>query len=256
MKKYTMRIAEKKINKLKTSYMKKVAVLLLCLFVAADIFAQQINDPNAEVREAKNYHGINLSNAFDVYLSQSDNEAVAVSASSLKDRDMIKVEVKDGILFISLEKSFKWNSGNKKFKAYISFKQIDKLTSSGACDVYVSGTLKADNLTIKQSGASDFKGKLDVKNLTVDISGASDITVSGVAAQLNVEASGASDFKGFDLVTDFCSVKASGASGIRITVNKELSAQASGASDIIYKGDGLIRDLKSSGASSVSRSRS
>ncbi len=77
-----------------------------------------------------------------------------------------------------------------------------------------------------------------------------------MAGKLNVEASGASDFKGFDLVTDYCDVRASGASGIRITVNKELSAHASGASDIKYKGDGLIRDLKTGGASSVSRSRS
>ncbi len=236
--------------------MKKISVLLMSLFFAGGIFAQQVNDPNAEVREAKNYNGINVSSAFDVYLSQSDNEAVAVSAASAKDREMIKVEVKDGILHIGLDKGWKWNSGNKKLKAYISFKQISKLTVSGACDVFISGTLKADKLTINQSGASDLKGKLDIKELTVDISGASDITVSGVAAKLNVEASGASDFKGFDLITDYCDVRASGASGIRITVNKELSAHASGASDIKYKGDGLIRDLKTGGASSVSRSRS
>ena len=236
--------------------MKKISVILLGLLFSAAIFAQQVNDPNAEVRVAKNYHGINVSNAFDIYLSQSNDEAVAVSASDVKDRQMIKVEVKEGILYIGLEKGWKWNSGNKKLKAYISFKQIDKLTVSGACDVFISGILKADKLSINQSGASDLKGKLDVKELTVDISGASDITVSGIAGKLNVEASGASDFKGFDLVTDYCDVRASGASGIRITVNKELSAHASGASDIKYKGEGLIRDLKTGGASSVSRSRS
>ena len=236
--------------------MKKIVVTLLGLIFSAAIFSQQVNDPNAEVREAKNYHGIAVSSAFDVYLSQSNDEAVAVSAASKSDRDMIKVEVKDGILHIGLDKGWKWNSGNKKLKAYISFKQIDKLTVSGACDVFISGTLKADELTINQSGASDLKGKLDVKKLTVGISGASDILVSGVATQLNVEASGASDFKGFDLVTDYCDVRASGASGIRITVNKELSAHASGASDIKYKGEGLIRDLKTGGSSSVSRSRS
>lgn len=236
--------------------MKKIVVMLLGLLFSATIFSQQVNDPNAEVREAKYYHGIAVSSAFDVYLSQSNAEAVAVSATSKTDRDMIKVEVKDGILHIGLDKGWKWNSGNKKLKAYISFKQIDKLTVSGACDVFISGTLKADDLSINLSGASDLKGKLDVKKLTVDMSGASDILVSGMATQLNVEASGASDFKGFDLVTDYCDVRASGASGIRITVNKELSAHASGASDIKYKGEGLIRDLKTGGASSVSRTRS
>ncbi len=80
--------------------------------------------------------------------------------------------------------------------------------------------------------------------------------ITGTATNLDVDASGASSFKGFDLSTDYCNVKASGASGIKITVNKELSATASGASDIDYKGTGVIRDIKTSGASSISRAGS
>lgn len=218
------------------------------------MYAQQVNDPNAEVREAKNFHSINLSSAFDVYLSQSNEEAVAVSASETKYREHIKVEVKDGILYVGYDsKGMRWGSGNKKLKAYISFKQIDKLSISGACDVFINGTLKADDLAINQSGASDLKGKIDVKKLSVDLSGASDITMSGNATQLDVEANGASDFKGFDLVTDVCDVRASGASDIKITVNVSLSAHASGASDVRYKGNGVITDIKSSGSSSISK---
>jgi Putative auto-transporter adhesin, head GIN domain len=189
-----------------------------------------------------------------VYLSQSSEEAVAVSAAETKHRDRIKVEVKDGILHISYDsKGMSWSTGNKKLKAYISFQQIDELDISGACDVFITGTLKASELTIKQSGASDLKGKLDVNKLTVDLSGASDMLVSGTATQLSVEASGASDFKGYELITETCDARASGASDVKITVNKELSAQASGASDVRYKGNGVIRDIKSSGSSSVSK---
>ena len=234
--------------------MKRVTTLMMALFAGAVLYAQQVNDPNAEVREAKNFHGINLSSAFDVYLSQSNEEAVAVSVSEAKYRERINVEVKDGILYIGFEsKGMSWGSGNKKLKAYISFKQIDKLSISGACDVFINGTLKADNLAINQSGASDLKGKIDVKKLSVDLSGASDMTMSGNATQLDVEASGASNFKGYDLVTDVCDVRASGASDIKITVNKELSAHASGASDVRYKGSGVITDIKSSGSSSISK---
>jgi hypothetical protein len=215
--------------------------------------AQQVYDPNAVVREARDFHGIILSGAFDVYLTQGNSEAVAVSASEEKYRDRITAEVKAGILHIGYDsKGLNWG-GNKKLKAYISFKNINRLKVSGACDVYISGTLKADHLDIHQSGASDLKGKLEVNKLTVDLSGASDMTVSGTAPQLSVEASGASNFKGYDLVTDVCNARVSGASDIKITVNKELSANASGASDIRYRGSGLIREIKSSGASSVSK---
>ncbi len=234
--------------------MKKLSVLLIGLLIGAGVYAQQVNDPNAEVRQAKDYHGISVSSAFDVYITQGNEEAVAVSAAEIKQRDRIKVEVKAGILYIGYDSDVKsWSSGNKKLKAYISFKQIDMLKVSGACDVFISGTLKADVLSINQSGASDIKGKLDVNKLTVDLSGASDMMVTGTATQLSVEASGASDFKGYDLATDVCNAKASGASDIKITVNKQLSAQASGASDVRYKGNGEIKEVKSSGSSSVSK---
>jgi type 1 fimbria pilin len=167
------------------------------------------------------------------------------------------VEVKDGILHVKYDNEGRWSTGNKKLKAYISIKQIDKLTVSGACDVFLSGILKADDLTINLSGATDLKGKIDAKKLSIDLDGASDMNITGgTVTQLTIEASGASSFKGFDLVTDYCDAKVSGASDIRITVNKELSAHASGASNVQYKGEGLIRDIRTSGASSVSRSKS
>ena len=218
------------------------------------LFAQEINDPNAIKVDVKGFNAINVSNAFDVYLTQGNDEAVAVSASERKFRDRIKVGVKDGVLHIRYEDGFRFNSGKMKLKAYISFKNINKLVVSGACDVFVLETLKADKLDINLSGASDLKGKLDVKELSVNISGASDMKVSGNASNLDVEASGASDFKGFDFTTNECTAKASGASSVQITVKEKLNAHASGASDIHYKGEARTGDMKSSGASSISKS--
>jgi hypothetical protein len=230
-------------------------LFLCCLAITAN--AQLVNDPNAEVRQAKNFHGINVSSAFDVYLDQSAEEAVAVSASEPKYRERIKVEVKDGILYIRYDSDGKWGSGKKSLKVYISFKQINQLDISGSCDVYLSGVLKADELKVALSGASDFKGQLDVKKLKIDLSGASDMTVTGGrASDLDIEASGASEFKGLDLSTDYCNARAQGASDIKITVNKELSAHASGASDVQYRGEGTVKDIKTSGASNVNKMRS
>ena len=164
------------------------------------------------------YHAIEVSSAFDVYLTQSNEESVAVSASEVKYRDKIRVEVKGGVLIIRYDNQGKWNTGNKKLKAYISFKDINKLEVSGACDVYIVETWKADNVKIELSGASNLKGKIDGQKLMVDLSGASDMTLSGTMGQLNIEASGASGFKGYDMVVDYCDAKASGASDIKITV--------------------------------------
>ncbi len=239
--------------------MKKLFIMMMGTFATVSLFAQKINDPNAEVREAKNFHAINISSAFNVFLDQSEEEGVAVSAAETKFRDQIIVEVKNGVLYIKYNnKGLSLGKSNKELKVYISFKSIDKLNVSGSCNVYITGTLKADDLRISLSGASDIrKAVIDAKKLTVDLSGASDLTITGGSAtQLNIDASGASKFQGFDLTVDICNVTASGASDIKITVNKELSAHASGASDIHYKGSGVITDIKTSGSSKISKSDS
>lgn len=233
--------------------MKKLSLLAAFLLAVFAMSAQKFNDPNAEIRAVKSFHGINVSSSFDVYLSQGNDEAVAVSAASASDRAKINVEVKDGILVIGLDKSIKWNTGNKKLKAYISFNRLDKITVSGACDVIITGVLKSERLSVNQSGACDLKGALDVEKMDVILSGASDMNVSGNVSRMKIELSGASDFKGYDLKTDICDVDASGASDVKVTVNKELNAKASGASDVKFKGEGEVKTKKTSGAASVSK---
>jgi len=238
--------------------MKRIFLSLGLLLFAAAVFAQQkINDANAEPREAKNFTSISVSNAFDVYLSQGTEEAVAVSASEQKYKEKIKVEVKDGVLKISFNdegKFWKRITGNMKLKAYISFKNVHAITASGASDIHMQGKLTADDLSINLSGASDWKvGEVNANKLTIDLSGASDMTVTGSAKDLKIDASGASGFKSWDFAADNCRVEASGASSINFTVNKELNAHATGASSIHYKGEGVIKEIKTSGASSISK---
>ena len=237
--------------------MKKIQVMLMGMLVSTVLFAQTINDTNAEPRNLSGFHAIKISNAFTVYISQGNEDAVAISASKAEYREKIITKVENGVLIIRFDDDKKfwkgWNGDKTKLKAYISVKKIDRLDVSGACDVFFEEGISSEDLTVRLSGASDLKGKIDAKKLSFDISGASDATISGNAAELSIEASGASDFKGFDMTTNYCTAEASGASSVNITVNKELNAKASGASSVRFKGEGLIRDVKTSGASNVTR---
>jgi hypothetical protein len=237
--------------------MKKVLLLISVVIISVGVYAQkQFDDPNAQVRDVKGFHAIKISDAIDLYLSQSNEEVVVVSASETKYRDQIKTVVEDGVLYISSDhEGWTWwkNSGKRKMKAYVSFISLDKLIASGACDVRVTGTIASSILEINISGASDFKGDVNVNRLIIDQSGASDAVISGKAYEVKAETSGASDLKAYNLVAENCTARASGASDIRISVNLELNAHATGASGIYYKGDAVIKDMHSSGASSISR---
>jgi len=233
------------------------------IFLAANIFFQTIvlnaqkiviNDPNADVRAVGNFSAINISGGINLYLSQGDEDGVAVSASEINYRQHIKTSVENGVLKIWFQADgWKYRSGNKKMMAYVSFKSIMALTASGASDIYVNAMIKGDALTLKLSGASDFKGTIETNKLIVEQSGASDATVAGKASVLDIKASGASNFKGYNLETENCTAKASGASDIRITVTKELYANASGASSIFYKGSGVPKEVRANGASNIAK---
>jgi hypothetical protein len=231
---------------------KVLAFFIGCLLVSG-VYAQEtvIEDANAELRPVKGYHGIRVSSAIDLYLSQGQEEKVVVSASTLKIRDRIKTEVIDGILIIRLEGN-SWHLHNSKMKAYVSFTSLDQINGSGASNIYVDGVITGDKLSLDLSGASGFKGAIKVNSLDVDQTGASDSHLTGqVAGAATIRLSGASDVKGYDLAVEDCSVHASGASDVQITVNKQLDATCSGASGVYYKGAGVLRESHSSGASNV-----
>ena len=236
--------------------MKKILSLLTVSFIVASGFAQKtIHDANVEVRQATGYHAIEVSGGIDLYLSSGD-EAVAVSARDEEARNRIKTEVKDGVLKIW----FDWKDalifslkGNKNLKAYVSYKTLDKLIGSGGSDIHVEGVITSGDLKLHISGGSDFDGKVAIgSNLAISASGGSDVNISGSAKEVTIDASGGSDFDGYDLATDNCDIQASGGSDINITVNRELSAEASGASDVSWKGSATIKKAKASGAGSVS----
>lgn len=243
--------------------MKKIILSFVVLVAVFTLVSAQdvtvINDKNAQARTVGSFHGIKVSNAFDVIIQQGSSDGVVVSASEEKFRSRIKTEVVNGILRISYDnenKVWKWSNENRKLKAYVSVKNLDLIDASGACDVKIDAVLKGRKLKVDLSGASSLKGELDYTDLVVDQSGASDANIKGRVTNLTIDVSGASDFKGFDLVTENCKAEASGASDIRITVNKDLRANASGASDIEYKGSAMISDFKTSGASSLKKRNS
>lgn len=237
--------------------MKSLIIGCLCFFLMGHIAAQQdkniVFDANAQVRKLSGFTAIEISGAIDLYLAKGNEDAVAVSASSDDIANHIRTELKDNVLKIYFEnRGWNWKSWtNTKMKAYVTVANLKRLEVSGACNVRTTGVLKGNDLMMEMSGASDFLGEVSLQNLKMELSGACAVKMSGVAEKATISLSGASSMKSYDLKVDYCKLDASGASDIRITVNKELNARASGGSSINYKGEGLIRDISSGGASSV-----
>lgn len=234
--------------------MKKIILFLAAAFFLTAAIAQKIiHDSNAEVRNISGFHAIEISGGIDLYISNGD-DAVAVSAKDVDVRNRIKTEVKEGVLkiYYDWKKGMNFSLGNKSLKAYVSIKNPDQLSASGGSDIIAEGIFTSSALKLELSGGSDFNGKVDVNNLHIHQSGGSDVHINGSANNITINASGGSDFNGYDLKTNVCFISASGGSDVDITVNKELTAEASGASDVFWKGNAAVKKAKASGAGSIS----
>jgi len=227
--------------------------ILTLAFFGAMAQNKTINDPNAVKRSVSGFHAISVGSGVDLYLSQGD-EAVVVSANKTEDRDRIITEVVNGELRISYDwHNWGISSGDKKMKAYVSVKTLDKLHAGGGSDLFIEGVLRADKLDMVLSGGSDGHGELDAGQLHIEVSGGSDSHFKGKATDLVITASGGSDFLGKEFSADHVTASASGGSDVYVTVNKELDAHASGGSDVYYSGSGTVREIQASGGSSVKK---
>ena len=234
--------------------------LFICLLtiISVTAFAQDntVNDSNAEKRTlASGFTSITVSDGVDIYLTQGNEEAIAVSASDPKYMEHFKTEVENGNLKIYYDsKGLKWmGSDKRKLKAYVSFKTLQKLNASSGASVNMKSTLTSDKLECSFSSGATFTGKVAVEQLSLSQSSGSSVDITGKTGRLQVEANSGAIFKGYDLETDFCNAKATSGGGVRINVNKELNAKANSGGGIHYKGNGVITDLSVSSGGVVKK---
>lgn len=238
--------------------MKKLLLLLLWMLNTIPLlFAQKtINDLNAEKRNVNAFHGIEVSTGISLILTEGISEEVAVSASTTDFRDKIVTKVENGILKIYYENkaaSINTKKVNKDLKAYVSYKNIDKLEVTSGAQVEIEGILKAASLKILANTGAQIKGEIKTEDLKIDQHTGSKITLNGETIRLDVAGETGSKFQGIDLKTSNCNVKVSTGAISTVSAEKQLYIKASTGGNVKYKGETPVREIKKNTGGTVTR---
>ncbi len=238
--------------------MKQLLFLLVAFAGTLSVAAQTkiINDANAEVRNVGSFHGIRVSTGIELQLTQSAEEGVAVSAVSDEHRNNIRTEVENGILKIYYDQNKFWkgfNANGKKLKAYVSFKNIDKLEASSGGTVIINNAINVSSLNLDASSGGSVRGAINAITLNADASSGAHLYVSGKVQNMTIDASSGAHFNGYDLVTETCNAEASSGAKVQVTINKELDANASSGGGIQYKGSAVITNISTGSGGSVKK---
>lgn len=228
--------------------MKKILFVFLAYFMSSAVWAQElrIEDANAEKREVKPFRSIRVSDGIDLYLTQSNSQVVAISASRDEYKNRLKTEVEDGVLkiYYDHESISDWSGSNKKLKVYISFVTLDKLTAVAGSDVKVDGVIKENVLSLFLNSGASFNGKVEAGKLIVEIESGAKIELTGSASAFNVNANTGAYVNAFTFIANKADVRSSTGAKIEVNVKDELKLYSSSGGRIYYKGDAVIKDIE------------
>lgn len=128
-----------------------------------------------------------------------------------------------------------------------------EIDASGAA-VMRNSQLEAKRVDLELSGAAVIKeSQWNIRNqFLTSVSGAAQLSLFGRAGSLACSVAGAGKVRLADYPVRKCAIDASGAGSAYIHVTDEITeAEASGASNIYYRGGAVVRSIRTSGASHV-----
>ena len=241
--------------------MKKLFSFLLLSLVTTAVLAQQkvVYDAHAEQRTVAPFHAIKVSHGIELLIKQGSDESLAISADNNEQRDAVKTEVVNGELRIYIEQRMEkwWQQVRKKgvrVKAYVSFKNLDRIDGSSGSKTTIDGSLSGNDLSIDLSSGALLNGDITVTTLDVDQSSGAKSTMGGRVQNLEVSASSGAHFYGYNLAAEKVKANASSGGKMELSVGKEMSASASSGGAINYKGEGSVSNVNTSSGGKVRRS--
>lgn len=250
---YQIPMKTRNFNELKTKTI-LFAFLVLGLFFTScdddDLYLVPSNKITTIEVPASGFNQLNVSDMFKVYVTFSEDEESVLVESNENVHPSIDIKTQGDQLQIGLYKNTKF-SGTPVLNVYIKTKSIDRIMAMGASYIEYQNPLESNSFEINLEGACIFKGHLEVDEMDAIITGASTLDLTGNSKELNIRAEGASLMTGFNFETENLNASVYGASNITLTVNQKLNVTASGASNVLYKGNGTIEYQKLSDVSKI-----
>lgn len=137
------------------------------------------------------FDAVRLNGSFDVVFTQGPQKVVLSADENLI--DVFKVEVRDGSLYLGVERGTGFSTRNKVVFT-VSSPELNAVKVNGSGDFKVRKVLDSDALSLSINGSGDIEAdKIECKNLSCNINGSGDIEVdalSAVSADVKINGSG------------------------------------------------------------------
>ncbi|MBC5841319.1 DUF2807 domain-containing protein [Flavobacterium sp. F-380] len=221
------------------SLLTKFVIALLCsvLFASCNhtINLKSITGSGTVEKENRTvtnpFKSIEVSNAIDLVLEQSDKTEITVEADDNL-ISSIRTRIENGVLVIDCDYNSFLDIESKK--VIVKMPLIEELKASSSSSISGTNTLKGEEIVIRASSAANIKLDLEYDRVNAKASSASTIVMYGLALDLNANSSSGSEIEADDLLSNEVIAAASSGASIKTHPIVRLKAKASSGGSIEY----------------------
>ncbi len=233
---------------------KRLALLLIPLlsfYSCIDVLNNAVSGNGNVItsqREIQSFRAIQASAGLNVYVTfgKAEKEVRIVADENL--HQYIRTEVHGGLLKITSERSIRDAEARD---VYVHAGEIKEIKVSGAARLTGKNLLKTDRLQVDVSSAGDLDMEIDAGSVVADVSSSGKAVLRGQTENLDADVSSAGRLEASELEARICDAEASSAGDLNIFVTGELTAEASSAGSIRYKGEPVRLHTETSSAGSI-----
>ncbi|RRB06714.1 head GIN domain-containing protein [Larkinella rosea] len=247
--------------------MKRFVILLAALTAVLPFLTSCNREDIGPIQEGEKaflltgFDRLEMGSGFDITVEAGPGFKIMAKGDQ-RNLDELDVAVRNGTLTASYRthKNRKYTTGFT-----ITMPTLRAANFSGGVHASVKGFTNLSDLNIELSGGTHGTWDVIATHTNAVVSGGSklqlieskattnDDSIAGLINQLTLDVSGGAHVEAFDYAANDVNVKASGASHAEITARKSLTADASGASKINYKGNPTQVNQRASGGSKIER---
>jgi hypothetical protein len=214
-----------------------IIVTLVALFFGSCNNMNSISGSGNVTKEKRTVAGefksVEVSNALDLEIEQSDKTEIIVEADDNLQKD-IETKVENGVLRISCKYSNFLNIKSKK--VIVKMPIIEGLEASSASSINSNNTLKGEVLNISSSSAASIKVSAEYESMQLESSSGSNMTINGKAIKTETSASSGSIIDASKLLSNNVISDVSSGGSIQVHPLVSLKAEASSGGNINYNG--------------------
>lgn len=197
------------------------------------------------------FKNIEVNNAIDLVIQQSDSVDITVEADDNIQKEII-TKVENGTLVIKCKFSSFRNVSMKKVT--VKMPHIGKIEASSAASVSSKNALQGENIELETSSAASMHVDVESDNISCNSSSGSSIDIKGKALKVQTSASSGSSIEAGKLLANDVDAEVSSGSVISVHPILSLKAQASSGGNINYNNVPKTINKETSSGGSVSQS--